>query len=697
MTNDRNAQRDGTTAAPETQQRPPLLLALTRMAALLVDEARTVTYWNRAARELLHRAPNASAGERFDDLLRFPDGAPDGLDISGDAPPRYRTGECDAALRDRSRARIAWWLYPLTCVDDARVLLLACDAEAMRRYGPGLAADDEPLIPPRTRDHPEPSPRITGAEPVMSTVPHGEGARLRRNLAQILPRMGPEKAESIVSQVLDGGYPAVDVTASIRLPFAPYWGDFRQGQQGDRPSASARQRADGRVEWAGQDSPEAYVMRQQLSFLNDASAHIGSTLDLSKTVTELCDVLVPRFTDFAGVQLLDEVVTGDAFPKQPSPDADSVMRRVAVVHNEEHGRWDDVVPEGEVMRLPYHTPFVQCMTTGKSVNITCITREASDKISAQFDNRDLRPLLEDRAMLIVPLIARNTVLGNFILIRRPDRSSFDDMDTTTAEQLAHRAALSMDNARLYGQEARDARALQQSMLPKTPPLIPGVEIAHRYLPSAKQQVGGDWFEAIPLPGNKVGLIVGDVMGHGMDSASAMSQYRAGARALATYDPPPHELLRHLDILADDFGNQGDGDGDLYLATCVYIVYDPEAGRCEAAGAGHLPPVLIEPNGESYLLDLPSGVSIGAGKDFGIDYETVSFEAPAGSRLALCTDGLVEVRGQDIGRGLATLCAELAGGNRTLDDACTAITNALHTEERDDDVALLMASLRGLPE
>ena len=193
-----------------------------------------------------------------------------------------------------------------------------------------------------------------------------------------------------------------------------------------------------------------------------------------------------------------------------------------------------------------------------------------------------------RALLVVPLRAGQHLLG----LRGPaayasaGRAGFDEIDVLTATLMVDQAALGVHKALLYQREARVADALQRSMLPKHPPRLPGVEIAYRYLPgNPAAQVGGDWFDAIPLPGSRVALVVGDVMGHGVHSAATMGQLRTAVRTLAALDPPPAQVLRHLDQLFEDTVGQY---GEQYLATCVYCVYDPVARRCAIANAGHVP-------------------------------------------------------------------------------------------------------------
>jgi hypothetical protein len=232
-----------------------------------------------------------------------------------------------------------------------------------------------------------------------------------------------------------------------------------------------------------------------------------------------------------------------------------------------------------------------------------------------------------------------------------------------------------------------AEALQRSLLPQLPPRMPGVEIAFRYLPGNDVlQVGGDWFDAMVLPGKRIGLVVGDVMGHGVVSAAMMGQLRTAVQTLAFLGLPPHELLRHLDEAARRLS-------DTHLATCLYAIYDPVTRRCSLANAGHLPPVLARPGETGRLLEIPTGVPIGVG---GHAFDTVEFDIADGEVLVLYTDGLVETPKSDIGDGLEVLRTALPVDAVPLEVTCDTIIAALAAGPRWDDAALLVARFHGIP-
>jgi len=300
-----------------------------------------------------------------------------------------------------------------------------------------------------------------------------------------------------------------------------------------------------------------------------------------------------------------------------------------------------------------------------------------------------------RRLIIAPLRGReHTVMGAAVLVRHPDRPPFTGDDLLVASQLATHTALGMNKAVLYGREVSVADALQRTMLPASLPEPIGVRLATRYLPSSKTaRIGGDWYDAIPLPGNRVALVIGDVMGHSMTSAAIMGQLRTTVQTLAGLDLSPDEVLHHLDEQAQRLGSQ-------HMATCLYGIYDPIAHRLLMANAGHLPPVLLRPDGGTEVLRVPPGAPIGVG---GGGFESTEMSAPAGGTLLLYTDGLVESRDSDVLTGVEQLCTRLRtlaarSTPPALEEVCDDALGTLGAGDRDDDIALLAARFEGiLPE
>jgi anti-sigma regulatory factor (Ser/Thr protein kinase) len=431
-------------------------------------------------------------------------------------------------------------------------------------------------------------------------------------------------------------------------------------------------------------------LREHLSSLCGATAKIGASPDLEETARALGQATVPLLADFATVHLLDRLISnGDPGTADPHGHlrAAGVFRRIAIAHGAEQTRWAHLVPEGEVQVMSPASPARQAMASGEPLVVPRIGAALAREMASTHRCGDLEPLVRDHSLLAIPLTASARVLGCAILLRSPARPPFDEIDILTGTLLAAQASQGIDSACRYRSEAAIASAIQLSMLPTKPPRLAGVEIAHRYLPSsADTQVGGDWFDAIALPGSRVALVVGDVMGHGIRSAAIMGHLRTSVQTLAAVDLPPEQVLRHL----DDIARRLDDD---HLATCVYAVYDPVAQSCVIANAGHIPPVLVHQGGQAELLTrLPAGAPIGVG---GVPFEPMEVKTADGDLLVMCTDGLVEMRGQDIGSGLAALC-DLAAPDATPDELCEILMRTLHASDREDDVALLVARLHGIP-
>ncbi|MGW3522218.1 SpoIIE family protein phosphatase [Streptomyces olivaceus] len=676
------------------------------LAVVVVDRDGLVSHWSRGARRLFGLPREEAIGRPASDLLPVSGVVPDvgaedddtdalhsydayaaddglgpGLESSLDGRLSYpAAGRARLTAPTRHRVDVLWWAYPLVGPGPERLLVLAADADGLGRdrADGGAATATVERIAPGFALHTD----LPGAD------------ELARRLPEILPSTSVGESARIVAQVLELGYPVLEFSQNDRVPVTPDWGVPRRADRRARRERAARALAAGeavpddlRDVAPDAEDLEYAAVRERLEFLNEVSGAIGTSLDLSRTVVEVSRAVVPRFTDVAGTYLREQVVAGEGFP-DGVPDTTTMWHRVALEHTDEPGRWDDVVPVGEAMPFPAHTPFFQCMTSGEPVLVPRVTEEMGHAVASQFEKRDIRPLITGRSMLLVPLKARHVVLGFMVLLRHPERPVFNDMDRVTGAELAARAGLVLDNARMYTYQENVAETLQDSMLPHIPEHLAGCDVATRYLPGTLLgRVGGDWFDSVKLPGARTALVVGDVMGHGLNSAAMMGQLRTAVQTMAGLDLPPAQLLRNLDDLAQRLG-------DTHLATCLYAVYDPIAGELHLANAGHIPPVLVRAeDGASELIDLPTGAPIGVG---GVPFESVRVPVAPGDRLVMCTDGLVEVRGEDIGVGLATLCESAAHPAASMDDACDTIIRALGTRGgRKDDVALLMARLNGI--
>ncbi|MFD8592006.1 SpoIIE family protein phosphatase [Streptomyces sp. NPDC059637] len=429
-------------------------------------------------------------------------------------------------------------------------------------------------------------------------------------------------------------------------------------------------------------------VRQRLALLNDVGTAIADLLDVPRIAQVLARSLVPRFSDYSGVLLRKAVVRGDDLPRPPHAVSEPLMQ-MGAGSVREGPRIDRMLREGQPIAFADDSVFGAVLNSGAPRLV-----ETPDRLRATTypgdPGTEAAIDLGIHSLLVLPLRARGTVLGLLVVGRADGREHFDRDDLLLATELASRAGASLDNARLYAREREGALTLQRSLLPQHVPEPPGVEVAFRYVPgSSGTEVGGDWFDVIPLAGGRVAFVVGDVMGHGLRAAATMGRLRTAVRTLAALDLPPARLLRQVNDLADDLVT---GPEEALMATCVYVVYDPATRRCTMAKAGHVPPFLVGSGGGARVVDLPSGAPLGVG---GVEFESVDLEVPDGSVLVLYTDGLVESRGEDITEGLERLRAVLARPRPSLHAVCDDVLSDLAVLGREpDDVAVLLARLGG---
>ncbi|MGW7823939.1 SpoIIE family protein phosphatase [Streptomyces puniciscabiei] len=431
-------------------------------------------------------------------------------------------------------------------------------------------------------------------------------------------------------------------------------------------------------------SGRADVARERLKLLYDAGLGIGSSLDVARTADQLARIAVPRFADFVTVDLADAVLRGE----EPAATATD-MRRIAV-----HGIRDDhpFYEKDRLIDFLPSTPQARGYGTGHSELVTDLS--AVGDWQAQ-DPRRARELLDYgiQSLIVAPIRARGVVLGT-ATFWRGKRELFEEEDLSLAEELVARAAVSIDNARRYAREHALAVTLQRSLLPRALPEQSALDVGYRYLP-AQSGVSGDWFDVIPLPGSRVALVVGDVVGHGLHAAATMGRLRTAVHNFAALDLPPDELLGHLDDLVGriDQDEAGADAAGIAGATCLYAIYDPVTRRCTMARAGHLTPALVHPDGSATFADVPAGPPLGIG---GMPFQTAELQLAEGTELVLYTDGLIEDRARDLDEGMELLRQALAGHpGRAPDESCQAVLDELLPERPTDDVALLVARTRAL--
>ncbi|MGW5651494.1 SpoIIE family protein phosphatase [Streptomyces humi] len=429
------------------------------------------------------------------------------------------------------------------------------------------------------------------------------------------------------------------------------------------------------------------VVQERLGLLYEAGIRIGTTLDVTRTAEELAEFAVPRFADYVTVDLADAVLRGE----EPDPLCAAVLRRAAL-----RGIRPDVpfYRPGALIRFAPATPQATGFGSGRMVLEADLATFSGWQ--AQDPDRARRLVAHGvHSMITAPLRARGAILGVATFWRSREPTPFTHEDVSLAEELVARAAVSIDNARRFTRERTMAVTLQRSLLPHVLPEQNAVDVAHRYLPAEAGLggVGGDWFDVIPLPGARVAVVVGDVVGHGLHAAATMGQLRTAVHNLSTLDLPPDELLWHLDELVTRIDQDRDQDGGAPMltgATCLYAIYDPVSRRCTMARAGHLEPILVHPDGHARLPGVPAGPPLGLG---GLPYEMTDVLLPEGSSIVLYTDGLVEDRDRDIDEGIERLRRAVEPAGRTPDQMCRAAMDTMLTGPPHDDVALVVARTR----
>ena len=431
------------------------------------------------------------------------------------------------------------------------------------------------------------------------------------------------------------------------------------------------------------------VMRDVL--LRDSNPVDEDTLDFSDLAKKMTAQLVPAFCTAAEVLVLETLIGDNEVPMH-GPNSNVPLRRLHLRHDEENPAWNSAFPVGEILRFPPGSPYTRCLDAGQPVLEHNITADSARKLAKQWRRNPVGPLLSDVSMIVLPAIYRGTVLGLFCCFRETGTRRFDRYDMEIGMEFAGRSAVFFNHATRYNREHATALTLQRAMLPTGLTYPSSVEVRHRYLPGSELvEVGGDWYESIRLPGARVALVVGDVAGHGVRAAVTMGRLRTAIQTLAMLELPPAESLQQLDELMQTIGER-----EPHFATCAYAVYDGVTGEIELAVAGHLPPLLVHPDGRNEYLEVTPSPPLGVGNGV---VETQVIGVEDGSLFVLYTDGLVESRDRDISDGLDRLQAAFGEGapEKDLEDLCKISLDGVYADAKRDDIAVLIAKLRRIPE
>ncbi|MEY9995303.1 PAS domain S-box-containing protein [Streptomyces sp. V4I8] len=527
--------------------------------------------------------------------------------------------------------------------------------------------------------------------------------RLGRRLSELLPGLQAETIEGLMRKVLDTGLPVTD------YEYVGWsWADpHRQHAYSTSffPLVDPDNSITG-VCYMVSDVTERWTARQLLSLVSEAGTRIGTTLDVLWTAQELADFAVPRFADFVVVDLLEPVLSTEGHgawltDAGPAP-AKPVMRRAGMSSVRE-GCPEAVARVGERVDFVPPPHGAHLLIDGGPILIPVL--DPSDELWATEQPARAASMREFglHSLISVPMRARDTALGLTTFIRSLNPVSFQPDDVLVAQELVARAALCVDNARRYTREHTAAVTLQRSLLPQALSGGTALEVASSYLPADPTGgVGGDWFDVIPLSGARVGLVVGDVVGHGITAAATMGRLRTAVQTLADMEMPPDELLAHLDDLVLRLSEEQTGEepteaahqgtAGFLGATCLYAVYDPITRRCTVARAGHPPPVVVAPDGRVSFPEPPAGPPLGLG---GMGFETSEIELAENSLLGLYTDGLVAAADHDMERGMSRLGDLLSRRDFDLDTLCSSAVRRLVPVPQPDDIALLLTRTHAL--
>ncbi|MEU5002282.1 SpoIIE family protein phosphatase [Streptomyces sp. NPDC021622] len=678
---------------PPTPSAPGGLLDMLGVAAVVLDAKGRITLWSPQAEKLFGWTAEEALGQYAATLLVSEEHVDVALDLfskvmtdggswAGVFPVHHRDGTSRLVeFRNMRLLDQGGYGYALGIAAEESVVRgverhLALSGKLVTQSPTGVAVVDTDL-------------RYVLVNPALERI-IGRPAQwcLGRSAVEELPFGERGAIEAALRQVLDSGTPLLDRSVTERAHVGV------EGRRAWRVSYFRLEDSVGQVVGVTMtviDVTEQYradlhstQARKRLALIAQASARIGTTLDLDQTARELADAVVPDLADIAAVDVLDSALAEQP-PHRVATAEPAVFRALAVKAAYPTRAADAADPPGEITRYEADRLVTRCVTTGRTVHVAHVRPDHLRHIARDDEAAAVLARAGVHSYLAVPLIARGEVLGALDLKRARNPLPFNADDIVLAEELAARAAVCIDNARLYRTQLQAVTTLQRHLLPETPPDPPGLRVACRYRPAGSAgHAGGDWFDVIPLAGDATALVVGDVMGSGLTAAATMGQLRTATRTLARLGLDPAEILHHLDLLTREL--------DETIATCVYALCEPRAQQCRIALAGHLPPAVHHAGRPPALLDLPTGAPLGAAE--GVDFTTTRIDLPPRARLVLYTDGLVETRTESLDTRMNAVLHLLSGPRLSLEATCDQLLATLPAADSRDDVALLIAEALG---
>lgn len=693
----------------------PALLDAFDQAALLTDAEGRVVHANAAAHRLLGSASERLIGQRVADGLTAPPYRAALDEVMRQAlAGRAWTGEIDAVRAEAGTLRARVSAVPLRSGDAVTGAVVVLSASS-----PGETEGEAGWVAERLTGLAEVAAKLNVAddlETVTDVVVHAAADAVGATVASLSLL---EDDDTLVLAGMRGGLagaasrwtrypvqaptPAGDVVRSGQIlvligaeAIAERYPDLERASEGERSMVALPLRLAGRsigvATWSfpgrrhidakeldfygvvadtcaqaierirAQEASDQQTAR--LRFLADVSTKLSESLDYQQTLAEVARMAVPTFADWCAIDLVE----------------DDRLHRLAVEHV-------DPTKVALAVELENRYPTRRedsggawgVVSTGRPVLVSDVTDEMVAPTARDEEHLRLLRRLELRSVLLVPLAARGVVLGVMSWVMAESGRRYAPDDLSFAADLGRRAALAIDNSRLHTDTQEAADRLQHAVLPdlSTPP--PGWQIGTFYSPAGKTEVGGDFFDAIPIPDGRLAVFVGDVMGRGVRAAAAMAQMRAAIRAYVADDPEPSAVSSRMDHMFElyDIGR---------LVTMVYVLFDTVRDTAVMVNAGHPPPVLLRADGATEQLpsaeDAPLGVTTGP-------RHRTDFPFAAGDLLLAFSDGLIERRSEDIDAGQARVLAalpRLAGSDLTRELA--SLVDAVRDHTRTDDVAAL---------
>lgn len=631
---------------------------------VLVDEDGRVLEWGRAAEELFGRPAEEAVGRSLGALLR---GTAKDADALGTGSPCGLPVRIEPVLRGSSLLwRVLAAADPAPSQQDAAVLRTVFTHSPMEVL----------VLDPQLRVL-----RMSAAFGGTGGGARAGGSPLRRPFTEVFELDRPEAEAAVARRVLESGDPVLD--RLVR-------GAWRPGRRKDRVrSVSYFRLEDARgaalgVVATSVDVTDRVRAQGRLDLLDEVHARLGQVPNVGIVCQQLVDVVVPALADTAVVEIVDDVVRGEEPPKVPVH-RDVPLRRAAV-----RGR-RSAYPVGEVRPLPPGTPFAEVLSDLRARLVP--VDEHAPWLAADPARAAVILGCGARSLIVAPLTLRDQALGVVSLYRGQGRAPFDEDDLRTASAVCAHAALCVENARQYMREWIIASTLQRRLLPGQPVLRPTVEVSR--LHHSGPEGGGAWSDAIPLPGARTALVVGEVAGRGMVAAITMGLVRTALHTLAGLDLPPDELLARLSETA---GRLAAASAALPQPSCAPLdigcaiaVYDPVDLTCVIARAGLSEPVAVLPDGTSAALAVPPGPLLSGPDD--APFPTTTVALPAGSTLALATGAFAE----RVLTPSAPLRPLLDGAvSRPLPEVRDAIASAFAGSGGSDEAELLLARTSALP-